>query len=109
MSFKGRVTLLADLAVRQVSAFLDIFLLKLRIIGFDNKRSGLYTRLGEAVFRSVNTGVPPLSGHVSNAIIEEIRESGAEINAAEEAIISRKTRARADYDNFLSLWRHGGG
>ncbi|MBI4827763.1 MAG: hypothetical protein HY804_02955 [Nitrospinae bacterium] len=107
MSFKGRVTLLADLAVRQVSAFLDIFLLKLRIIGFDNKRSGLYTRLGEAVFRAVNTGAPPLSDHPSNAIIEEIRESGAEITAAEDAIISRKTRARADYDNFLSLWRRG--
>ena len=107
MGFKGRVSLLAGLVTGQVSAFLDIFLLKLRIIGFDNKRSGLFTRLGEAVFRSVNTGAPPLSDHPSNAIIEEIRESGAEITAAEEAIISRKTRARADYDNFLSLWRTG--
>lgn len=87
-------------AWRQVSHFIEIMRLKLRIIGFSNKRSGLLTKLGEAVYKNIAEGKPAWEDEKVKKLVEETRFAGEEISRAEEAIDRRKTQARSERDEY---------
>ena len=90
----------ASFAVRQLENFLAIVMLKIRIIGFANKRSDLFTRLGRVVY---SAGDHPKEGATgSGPLVDDIKEADREIREAEEAIIEVKEKARGDRARFFA-------
>ncbi|MGK7345625.1 MAG: hypothetical protein ACNS63_07435 [Candidatus Nitrospinota bacterium M3_3B_026] len=92
-------------AWRQTSHFIEIMRLKLRIIGFSNKRNGLLTKLGEAVYRNIAEGKPAWEDEKVKRLVEETRSAGDEISKAEEAIDQRKAEARREREEYRQKLR----
>jgi len=100
LEFLNKARLAGSFVVRQSEYFLAIVMLKIRIIGFANKRSDLFARLGRVVYSS---GVHPKEGETgSRSLIEDIKEADREIREAEEAIIEVKEKARNDRAQFFA-------
>ncbi|MBF0170237.1 MAG: hypothetical protein HQK87_03965 [Nitrospinae bacterium] len=64
----------------------EVVRLKLRIIGFSNKLTGLFARLGEAAFEATETGTPLVEQNQARRLMDDIREARREIKEAEEGI-----------------------
>jgi len=86
---------------RQARFFWDIIILKIRIIGFANKRVDLFTRLGRLAYMShpqSGGGAPDVE-----ALIADIKETEAEIKKAESDIILVTEKARTDRSEFFNV------
>jgi len=101
---------LLNFVASQASDFIEIVRLKLRIIGFSNKRSGLFTRLGELTYNAIAQNRPVSEDEEIKRLMEEARLAGDEISAAEEAINNKKEESLGARENFRTKWRaeHGG-
>ena len=82
----------------QAKSYTEIVRLKLRIIGFSNKRSGLFTRLGEMVYRSRGERDEVTPGSDTLRIIGEIENAEREIVDAEEAINKCKIKLEGEWN-----------
>lgn len=91
---------MTGLAGRQAVGFVEVVKLKLRIIGFSNKKSGLLTRLGELALKSVDESKSLSDDDDAMKLVDEIREANNEITAAEEAINNRKEVDHKDREEF---------
>jgi len=89
------------IALRQVLGFAEIIRLKLRILGFSNKKSGLMAKLGEAALKSVENGKNITDDTDTMSIIEEIRESVREMSEAERAIIQKQEDGKEERAKFV--------
>lgn len=74
------------LVVRYAKETVEIIRLKLRIIGFSNKLTGLFARLGEATLASVEKGRPLEENETAQRLMNDIRDAQREIKEAEEGI-----------------------
>lgn len=101
MSFAGKAKNLGSFIWSQVRLFIDIFLLKLRIFGFADKQSGLFTRLGETVHKARSEGRVSLEDEAAVSIIGEIDQSREEISNAEKEINNKKEQSRLEREAFL--------
>ncbi len=72
--------------IRFTTDTVEVIRLKLRIIGFSNKLTGLYARLGEAAFGAVECDAPFTENEIAQRLMADIREAQREIKAAEEGI-----------------------
>ena len=100
MGIMEKVRGLAVFGIGQFSSYIDILKDKLRIIGFANKRSGLYTKLGEMTYKSVKEGSLSHDGDGFGGLIEEIELTGSEITDAENAINDKKTKSKSTRDEY---------
>ncbi|MBI4667293.1 MAG: hypothetical protein HY751_12895 [Nitrospinae bacterium] len=107
MSVADELSEIAGFFIRQAGGIWAILKLKIRIIGFSNKRSGILTRLGEMTFRAIqdNRLVAADEGIIS--MVEEIRRAELEISGAEEAINVKKTELSEDRGIFKERLRGG--
>ena len=99
MSFFAKAGETAGFAVRQAGFFWSIIMLKIRIIGFANKRSDLFTSLGKAVYLS--NGSSDRDGE-KESLIAGIKDSEREIREAEAAIVEVTGRAREDRRGYYA-------
>lgn len=83
----------------KISEATEIIRLKLRIIGFSNKRSGLFTRLGETCSALMKTGADIASDEDVKSIQADILISENEISAAEKDIIAVRTGNQPESKN----------
>ena len=98
-SFFSKAGQTAEFAVRQAGFFWDIIMLKIRIIGFANKRSDPFTSLGKTVYLS--NGSHDRDGE-KESLIAGIKDSEREIRDAEAAIVEVTGRAREDRRVYYS-------
>jgi len=56
MNLSDEITEAGNFLGRQAGGFVDILKLKLKIIGFSNKRSNIFTRLGELSYKAQTEG-----------------------------------------------------
>ncbi len=96
------------IALRQALGFAEIVRLKLRILGFSNKKSGLMAKLGEAAFKSVENGNNITDDSDAISIIDEIRESVREMSEAERAIIQKQEDGKEERGKFVEEKWSGG-
>jgi hypothetical protein len=106
MNLVGKAGETARFVGRQAGFFWEIIMLKIKIIGFANKRSDLFTSLGKAVYSS--------NGHVGaggekDALIGAIKDAEREIREAEEGILSVSGKAREDWREYYARVFEGGG
>lgn len=85
---------------RQLLGILEIIQLKLKILGFSNKRSGLNTKLGEVAFKAIKESRELAEDADAKNLVSEIDNAGYEISEAEEAIIKRKEADNKDFKEF---------
>jgi len=90
--------------LKQLSGYLEIVMLKIKIIGFANKRSGLFTRLGETAYKSAQRGSLDLGADELQGWVREIEQAESEMAKAEEAINVKKSLAERQRAEF----RRGG-
>ncbi len=86
----------------QISCFLEIVLLKLRMFGFADKRSVLMTKFGETLYKSHNNGEFKLTDDFVTKIANEIKESEHEIKLAEQKIHTRREMAKNAYLDLMN-------
>lgn len=103
MGIVDRASGAVSFALSQSSGFMEILRLKLRIIGFADKRSGLFNRLGETVYKNFKNGAVSVDSGKAISCIQEIRQTANEITEAEQAINISKEKAKAEREEF---WRH---
>ncbi|VAX19960.1 hypothetical protein MNBD_NITROSPINAE02-1371 [hydrothermal vent metagenome] len=96
------------LAGRQALGFVEVIKLKLRIIGFSNKKSGLLTKLGELAYKSVDEKTSLADNDDAMKLVEEIRKASHEITTSEEAINKRKEVDHKDREEFQGQRRKTG-
>lgn len=89
-----------ELFTSQAKGYIEVIRLKLRIIGFSNKRSGLFTRLGEAVYRQRGEREDITPGANTIKIIGDIENSEIEIVEAEKAINITKGKLTEEWQEF---------
>ena len=107
MDFLSKAGNAARFIVKQAEYFLEIIMLKIRIIGFANKRSDLFARLGRQVYSSRDDPGEGQAG--SESLMAVIEETEREIREAEESITNVKEKARAGRGLFLSGMNSGTG
>lgn len=91
-----------DFGMSQVTGIVEILKLKLRIIGFADKRNGLFTRLGEMTYKMSKNGADPMADERSALCIEEIKKTELEISIAEDGINARKSATRLEREKFMA-------
>lgn len=91
--------------LRQSAGFLEIFKLKIRIIGFSNKRSGVMTRLGEVTHKAVLEGRLGQNDELIQKFSAEAKAAEVEISASEQAINAKRGILKEDWDIFKSRFR----
>ncbi len=91
---------LSGLVVSQARGFIDISRLKLRILGFSNKRSGLMTKLGETAFKAMEAGSSITDDAEALRLVDQIREASDEITKAEDEINARKAKGLKERREF---------
>ena len=94
MAVVERARRLGRLLVSQADFFWRIIILKIRIIGFANKRNDLFTHLGRTIFLHERDGAP--GQPPANKIIKDIRETEREILEAEAGIDKTAGQAREE-------------
>ncbi len=100
MMFQDNIGSMFSFGVKQLKVLVDIFLLKLRIIGFANKRNGLFAKLGEVSYKLIKSGGLEIENDQVRSFIKEIEEADREILSAESEINKVKSAAqthRAEY------------
>jgi len=91
-----------DFGLSQVTGFMEILKLKLRIIGFADKRNGLFTKLGEIIYKASKNGGDPKADERSASCIEEIKKTELEISTAEDNINERKSKSGLEREIFMA-------
>lgn len=91
--------------LRQSTGFLEILKLKIRIIGFSNKRSGVLTKLGEITHKAVVEGRLDTGDDVIRKFSSEARTAELEISSAEESINAKREALREDMAIFKSRFK----
>jgi len=94
MTFQDSIGSIFSFCVKQLKVLVDIFLLKLRIIGFANKRNGLFAKLGETSYKSIRSGGFEIDNDQVRSFIKEIEEADGEISKAESEINRIKSAAQ---------------
>jgi len=89
-----------NLVYHQIYDFVEVVRLKLRIIGFSNKRSGLFTKLGEMTYKAIRGNRPIAEDPEIKRVVEEILLAEGEIADAEVSIEKRKEKALEDRERF---------
>lgn len=90
-----------EIAVKQTIGFAEIIRLKIRILGFSNKRSSLMAKLGEAAFKGMDGGTSISDTSETTSIVSDINEADKEISTAEKTIIQRQEDGRKDREQFV--------
>ncbi len=88
--------------ISQVTGFMKILKLKLRIIGFADKRNGLFMKLGEITYKASKNGADPIVQERSASYIEEIKMTELEISSAENDINKRKSKSGLEREAFMA-------
>lgn len=91
--------------LRQSAGFLEILKLKIRIIGFSNKRSGVLARLGEMAHKAIVEGRLDPGDDIIRKFSNEARMAELEISSAEEGINSKREVLKEDRELFKSRLR----
>ncbi|MBI5814953.1 MAG: hypothetical protein HZB29_05015 [Nitrospinae bacterium] len=92
-------------AARQSKGFVEILKLKIRIIGFSNKRGNILTKLGEVSYKAISEGRQPHEDDNAKRLVEDIREAEREIATGDETISQKKEELLAGRRLFRSrLW-----
>jgi len=107
MCLMNKASEIGGFLARQARFFWEVVMLKIRIIGFANKRSDLFSRLGKVVYSS-----PSPIGERDAGVkktIDEIKETDREIKDAEEALVEAKKIARRDRMEFMTGLGMGAG
>ncbi|MBF0292023.1 MAG: hypothetical protein HQK86_07675 [Nitrospinae bacterium] len=91
--------------LRQFTGFLEILKLKIRIIGFSNKRSGVLTKLGEMTHKAVVEGRLDPGDDVIRKFSSEARTAELEISSAEESINAKREALKEDMTIFKSRFK----
>ncbi len=99
MSYQNSSRLRLDSLRAKISAATEIIRLKLRIIGFSNKRSGLFTRLGETCSALMKNGSDITDNEDIKSIQADILVTENEISRAEKDIIAVRTGNRPKQEN----------
>ena len=92
-----------DFGISQATRFMEILKLKLRIIGFADKRNGLFTRLGEITYKASKNGADPMADERSASCIEEIKRTELEISTAEDDINVCKSKSKLEREKFMAV------
>ncbi len=100
------VTRFLNFSVRQVTGFLTVIRLKLKVIGFSNKRSGQYTRLGETVHQIILDGGDVATDPEVVQLMDEIKASASEIRDSEKTILETKAESEEDRRNYQAESSH---
>ncbi|VAX19145.1 hypothetical protein MNBD_NITROSPINAE03-1799 [hydrothermal vent metagenome] len=95
--------------ISQVTGFMKILKLKLRIIGFADKRNGLFMKLGEITYKASKNGADPIAQERSAAYIEEIKMTELEISSAENDINKRKSKSGSERETFMAQKKEDSG
>jgi hypothetical protein len=102
MSLIGELNEISRFFLRQSAGFLEILKLKIKIIGFANKRSGILTKLGEMTHRAIVEGRLDAGDEIIRNFSNETRAAELEISSAEEGINARRETLREDRELFKS-------
>ena len=102
MAFADKARDAVDFGISQVTGFMKILKHKLRIIGFADKKNGLFSRLGEIIYKASQNGADPMADERSASCIEEIKITELEISTAEDDINRRKAESRLERDKFMA-------
>lgn len=105
MSLIGELNEISRFFLRQSAGFLEILKLKIRIIGFSNKRSGVLTKLGEITHKAVIEGKLNPGDDAILKFSEEARAAEVEISSAEEGINSKRVVLKEDWILFKARLR----
>ena len=100
MTIIGELKEVSSFFLRLSAGFLEILKLKIRIIGFSNKRSGILTKLGEMTHKAVVEGRLDPGDDAIRKFSEEARASELEISSAEEGINSKREKLKEDWTLF---------
>lgn len=100
MSLIGELNEISRFFLRQSAGFLEILKLKIRIIGFSNKRSGVLTKLGELTHKAVVDGKLDPGDDAIRKFSQEARAAELEISSAEDGINSKRERLKEDWSVF---------
>lgn len=100
MSLIGELNEISRFFLRQSAGFLEILKLKIRIIGFSNKRSGVLTKLGEMTHKAVVEGRLDPGDDAIRKFSQEARAAELEISSAEVGINSKRDTLKEDWVLF---------
>lgn len=90
----------------QTKGYVSIFQLKIKIIGFSNKRSGLFARLGESVYRTRGEREDVSPGADTLKIIHDIEHAEREIVEAEKEINELRQSLSMEWNNAYGSPNH---
>ncbi len=99
MSYQNSNRIRLDSVRAKISEATEIIRLKLRIIGFSNKRSGLFTRLGETCSALMKSGSEVTDNEDIKSIQADILVTENEISMAEKDIIAVRAGNRPEPKN----------
>ncbi len=85
---------------KYATSYIETILPKIKLIGFINKRAGLFTRLGEAVYTGIKTDTFDLSSDNIKSVIDDIKESDIEISKTESVIADIRKRYKTDWEEY---------
>jgi hypothetical protein len=86
---RRRVAEAARFVAGQVQDTVEVIRLKLRIIGFSNKLTGLYARLGDVAYAAMDDPARLAADADAQRLAEDIADAMREIKEAEEGIRKR--------------------
>lgn len=105
MSLIGELGEVSRFVLRQSAGFLEILKLKIKIIGFSNKRSGVLAKLGEMTHKAIVEGRLDPGDDAIRKFSAEARMAELEISSAEEGINSKREVLKEDRELFKSRLR----
>lgn len=105
MGYEEDLKRIANIVYRQATGYLEIIRLKLRIIGFCNKRNGLFGRLGETVYYTTLNGRLQTDDQDILRLVNEVSRAEKEIAEAEKAINARKEEDKTLRQAFSANWK----
>lgn len=100
MSLIGELNEISRFFLRQSAGFIEIFKLKIRIIGFANKRSGVLAKMGEMTHRAIVEGRLDTGDDAIRKFSEEARSAELEISSSEVGINSKREALKEDWILF---------
>lgn len=93
-----------NLVTGQASNYVEIIRLKLKIIGFSNKRSGLLTKLGELSYKVLGEEGDVGQSEEVKKLMDEVQLAESEISESEKDINRMRERAGSEREEFWSFW-----
>jgi hypothetical protein len=100
MSLIGELNEISRFFLRQSAGFIEIFKLKIRIIGFANKRSGVLAKMGEMTHAAIVEGRLDPGDDAIRKFSGEARLAELEISSSEAGINSKREALKEDWALF---------